>query len=159
MEHRQAFLELRKEAVRRKKELSLFTVGHSMYPLISSNSWVTIIEPDIHQLRLGDLIVFQNPNGKGIIGHRIIGVNKKQGSRIFLTKGDNGRWGDEIEANYVIGKIININGGRSNSKLWTRISWIIALFSRMQRIISILHDRNRSIKDKLYLLRADLNYR
>lgn len=70
--------------------------GRSMFPLLRENDLVVIL-PNNRDISLGDVIVFKNDRDEYVI-HRVIAIAKcDDGSRVYITKGDNNAHVDSIE--------------------------------------------------------------
>lgn len=103
-------LEVKKEALERGYELTLSTIGASMFPLLSSHNKITVVKCDCEELRQGDLILFKSPtNNSALVAHRLIRKIKNENGHIFITKGDATFNNDKpITQEAIIGKIIKI---------------------------------------------------
>lgn len=70
--------------------------GRSMFPLLQENDLVIIL-PSNRDISLGDIIVFKNDRNEYVI-HRVIAIaDCIDGSRVYVTKGDNNIHVDSIE--------------------------------------------------------------
>ncbi len=92
-------------------QVSLAVVnGRSMYPLLHSGD-VAIILP-FKNIRLGDIIIFRNDADELVI-HRVIAILEcDNGSKIYITKGDNNPFND-IDSGIISRKSVSCNVTRS----------------------------------------------
>jgi signal peptidase len=64
-------------------------VSNSMEPTFHKGDLVIVKGVDPDEIKVGDIIVFENP-WRGIpVVHRVIGIEEVDGRRYFITKGDN----------------------------------------------------------------------
>lgn len=63
--------------------------GTSMTPTINDGDTIFYAEIDnVAKLKVGDIIIFKNPAGDGILAHRIMSVITVKGEYWFSTRGD-----------------------------------------------------------------------
>jgi signal peptidase len=67
--------------------------GYSMNPLLHEGD-VVIVTPS-RDLDLGDVVIFKNDRGEYVI-HRVVGVIKCSGKILYMTKGDNNPFIDQM---------------------------------------------------------------
>ena len=84
------------------KELSITVMGTSMEPVLKDGD-VIKVKP-CNNYEIGDIIVFLYKNN-ALLVHRLI----KKRNKILLCKGDNSFRLEEVEEEYVLGKVISIN--------------------------------------------------
>lgn len=103
-------LEVKKEALERGYELTLSTIGASMFPLLSSHNKITVAKCNYEELKPGDLILFKSQTDDSVlVAHRLIQKIKNENSYIFVTKGDATFNNDKpITQEAIMGKIIKI---------------------------------------------------
>jgi signal peptidase len=64
-------------------------LGGSMAPTIPRGSEVVLRPVRADRLRIGDVITFRKPGGTGtLVTHRIVRIERSDGRRVFVTKGD-----------------------------------------------------------------------
>lgn len=64
---------------------TLFYTGTSMHPLLRRGDSLFCVESDFGRIRRGDVIVFDPPEGSGLVVHRVLRV---LGDGRLVTKGD-----------------------------------------------------------------------
>ena len=63
--------------------------GGSMEPTLPLGSEVVLRPVRAQQLRVGDIITFDRPDGRGgLVTHRIVRIERDSGHRFFVTQGD-----------------------------------------------------------------------
>ncbi len=60
----------------------------SMMPLMNGNADVLVVQPEINEVREGDIIIFQRPDEEVLIGHRVIDIYTDNKTIVYKTKGD-----------------------------------------------------------------------
>lgn len=62
----------------------------SMRPMLERGSVVWVKPTPMRELRVGQVITFQNPIKRGdeLVTHRIVAIESLEGRRVFVTKGD-----------------------------------------------------------------------
>jgi signal peptidase I len=83
--------------------------GDSMAPAIHSNDGLILTRPEAGDLRLGQVVVFEDPEVPDqYVAHRIVGVEKREGSTYLITKGDNNPEPDPflVPTRAVLGKVV-----------------------------------------------------
>lgn len=62
----------------------------SMSPMLERGSLVFVKPTPATELRVGQVITFQNPikGGKELVTHRVVAIDVKNGKRVFATRGD-----------------------------------------------------------------------
>jgi len=90
--------------------VSVTVTSKSMYPTLFPGDSIFIRKDFYDTVRVGDVILFSQPNSDQAIIHRVISIQKRLKKRIFITKGDASFVRDPFivtEKNY-IGKAISI---------------------------------------------------
>jgi signal peptidase len=67
--------------------------GYSMNPLLYEGD-IVIILPS-RNINLGDVVIFKNDRGEYVI-HRVIGIINCSGKMLYMTKGDNNQFLDQV---------------------------------------------------------------
>ncbi len=82
--------------------------GTSMEPLFQTGDVVFVVKVKPSEIRPGDIIVYEKPNGAYII-HRVVKVMHENGETIIITKGDNNKYYDPpIRMKQVVGKVLSV---------------------------------------------------
>ncbi|NLY10561.1 MAG: signal peptidase I [Firmicutes bacterium] len=81
--------------------------GISMEPTISSGDVVEIVAPN--DLKIGDIVVVDYGRGLLVV-HRIIAFHQYGERTIVETKGDNKPESEQAPIEYVLGRVVSING-------------------------------------------------
>jgi signal peptidase I len=68
--------------------------GSSMTGTIDRGSVIYTKLTPVDRLRVGDIVTFVPPGEKSPVTHRIVGIELRQGERVFRTKGDFNRVAD-----------------------------------------------------------------
>ena len=75
-------------------------VGGSMFPSLFKNSTsIDIVPSSSDKIYIGDVITFENPNGK-VISHRVINIKEDKQGIYFITKGDNNYIKDKYKVRF-----------------------------------------------------------
>ena len=83
--------------------VATYTTGRSMEPLLKEGKTYVVIEPLKEELQIGDLPIYQRPDGIYII-HRLVG---KEGD-CCLTRGDNCLSCERVPKKYFLGIVTEI---------------------------------------------------
>ncbi|MCK4338326.1 MAG: S24/S26 family peptidase [Candidatus Aminicenantes bacterium] len=81
----EAFVDLLKFVLEKKKGLRFRVRGFSMVPLIRDRDIVTVFPFSVKKARTGDVVIFRERESSVLAAHRIV----KKGEKSFLLKGDN----------------------------------------------------------------------
>ncbi|OYT46898.1 MAG: signal peptidase I [Desulfurococcales archaeon ex4484_42] len=82
--------------------------GISMEPLFQTGDVVFVIKVKPSDIKPGDIIVYEKPNGAYII-HRVTKIVNENSEIVIITKGDNNKYYDPpISVNQVVGKVLSI---------------------------------------------------
>ncbi len=105
------------EILRRGLSLRVKVTGKSMVPFLKGGEVVIVKKVPCSDLRIGDLIFFENPNGFPIL-HRIVRKRGSTGDDIILqTRGDALMSFDaEIREDNVLGKVLRIERPTQSGK-------------------------------------------
>lgn len=119
----------------------------SMYPAIKAGDLVIVKETDAGKLQKGDVIAFRE--GKSVITHRIIDVKDSNGSRQYITKGDNNNTQDAspVLTSAVEGKFIMDIPKLGNGALFMQTPVGMVIFIALPLLLFILYD---FLRRKLY---------
>lgn len=84
--------------------------GKSMEPTLQTGDLVLVIEVPPEDIHVGDIIVYEKPDGTFII-HRVIKVKRVDDQFYYVTQGDNNPIPDGPGVPYkdVIGKVVSVN--------------------------------------------------
>jgi len=75
-------------------------VGKSMFPSLFKNSTsIDIVPSSSDKIYIGDVITFENPNGK-VISHRVVNIKEDKQGIYFVTKGDNNYLKDSYKVRF-----------------------------------------------------------
>jgi ATP-binding cassette subfamily B protein len=100
-------LELTEILLDENHQLSFSMKGFSMYPTLRAGDKGIVEKWSPDDLKIGDIVVFKA--NKKLVAHRLIGINYREGIRIFITKGDKNSYNDEpFSGAALIGKITSI---------------------------------------------------
>ncbi|MDK6028417.1 signal peptidase I [Ignisphaera sp. 4213-co] len=76
------------------KQITIAVVeGYSMNPLLHDGDIVLILPAN--KINLGDIIVFKNDYNEYVI-HRVVGIINCSGKNLYITKGDNNQFIDQV---------------------------------------------------------------
>lgn len=104
---------IKNEEIPRIAGVSVFNiVSESMEPTINVNDLIVIKKCAEEEIGKNDIITYKRENGS-IVTHRIVRINKENGEKIYVTKGDNNPIEDDetIKHSQVYGKyLFKING-------------------------------------------------
>lgn len=93
--------------------ISVFNiVSESMEPTIRVNDLIVIKKCPEEEMQKNDIITYKRKNGS-IVTHRIVRIDKENGEKVYVTKGDNNPIEDDerIKHSQVYGKyLLKING-------------------------------------------------
>lgn len=86
----------------------MIVLSDSMYPEIQSGDLLVCYEKDPDEVKVGDVIAFYDPAGKGksVVTHRVAEITKdKKGDLAWITKGDANNANDEavVPADNLVG--------------------------------------------------------
>lgn len=122
---------------------SYVIVSQSMTPTIKVKDAIVIKRCNEDEIKIGDVITYKSndPITEGMmITHRVIEINESNGTKYFITKGDNNSLRDELEVYpyQVYGKVvIRIpKVGYLQEFLATSYGWIFAVLVPSVAIIS-----------------------
>ena len=83
--------------------------GKSMEPVLQTGDLVVIIKESPKALKIGNVVVYERPDGEFII-HRVVKILKLGDNLIIIPKGDNNTVPDgEIPSSWIIGEVLEIN--------------------------------------------------
>ena len=147
-------LELIKEMLERGKQFRFRAFGASMFPMIRSGDILTIKPVEIAKLNIGDVIFY---NKDQPIAHRLIRKYKKDGSFIFITRGDFMPKSDPpIKAYNILGQVVRVERGNRviilNSRFMSKLNYLIILIHPLLYPIMRI-----SLKSVVFLLRSIRN--
>jgi signal peptidase len=122
-------------------------LSDSMYPAIKAGDLVIVRETDTNKLAKGDVIAYRE--GKSVITHRIIDVKTIDGTRQFITKGDNNNTEDRLPvlSSDVEGKLVIDIPKLGNTALFMQTPVGMIVFIALPLLLFILYD---FIRRKLY---------
>jgi len=99
----------------RHNYLISYIKSESMEPTYYRGDIVIVRRGDPREIKVGDVIVFREPNGNDLILHRVVYIEERDGKLYFLTKGDNpvtnpyiDSWGGQywVPEDLVVGKLV-----------------------------------------------------
>jgi hypothetical protein len=99
------FLDLTQKMLREGDAVLIPTRGESMSPLISGGCRLRVEPVAPHDLRLGDVILYQA--GGALVAHRLMAKRQRQGRLHLITKGDTISWRfrEEVDPDQVLGRV------------------------------------------------------
>lgn len=114
------------------------TKGYSMSPTIAPGDIVIVAPAKIHDLKIGDIVVFRTQ--QSMIAHRLVAVNVANGQNICVAKGDNNRHVDAaFSADAIVGKVIRLE--RNNKHIVLKNNWLKAFFMFRMPFLSYQFNR------------------
>lgn len=114
------------------------TKGYSMSPTIAPGDIVIVAPAKIHDLKIGDIVVFRTQ--QSMIAHRLVAVNVVDGQNICVAKGDNNRHVDAaFSADAIVGKVIRLE--RNNKHIVLKNNWLKAFFMFRMPFLSYQFNR------------------
>lgn len=114
------------------------TKGYSMSPTIAPGDIVIVAPAKIHDLKIGDIVVFRTQ--QSMIAHRLVAVNVVNGQNICVAKGDNNRHVDAaFSADAIVGKVIRLE--RNNKHIMLKNNWLKAFFMFRMPFLSYQFNR------------------
>jgi signal peptidase I len=81
--------------------------GSSMLPLLH-NGYMLTIDCNSLGIKAGDIIVFES--NRQLVAHRVLSARFKNGQLYYIEKGDNQLIYNSIAHEYVLGKVVAVNG-------------------------------------------------
>ena len=116
----EVLVSLVRKGLHEQERLCLRLQGDSMWPTISPGSLVEIEHISPHDVRLGDIVVWQQ--GEELIAHRVVQKVRSGSGILLVTKGDNRPGSDQLlSQRAVLGRIAG-HYGPNDLKL-ERDSW------------------------------------
>ena len=98
--------EMWQEVCRSGGTVSFRISSASMSPTLEVGDIVTVNKVEPARIRVGDILAFQV--GQNVVVHRITGKSRWHQQRSFHHRGDAGGLTGNIEARYIIGKILSV---------------------------------------------------
>ena len=126
-----------KDELNANRQVKLTAQGWSMFPTLYRGVQLEIAQVEVADLQIGTLVAHER-NGKAVL-HRLIALEKKDGSWVFQTQGDSSTQPDPLfdQSNY-IGKVLSVNGNTAHKAL--------------QPNFKVYHRRNELLKVTLLFL-------
>ncbi|MBP1663810.1 MAG: transporter related protein, partial [Bacteroidetes bacterium] len=88
-----------------KNTLSIRVSGFSMYPVLQEGDICYVEKCNTEELKKGDIIVFRD--GKQLIAHRLLHIQKTDNGYLLKTRGDNNRFDDNpFTDDFLSGKLV-----------------------------------------------------
>lgn len=113
-----------KEALRSNATVPLTVTGSSMMPLLKPQRDVVWLEQcDVHQIKKGDILLFERENGKPVL-HRVIKVK----NNVLIMNGDALSWAEQIKKTQVIACVKKFE---RNKKMFTCDSKRVKLWNAL----------------------------
>jgi len=123
------------DGVAGQKLSSIIGFGTSMLPFIPPGKDIWLETVPATSIRTGDIITYQE-KPDALISHRVIKIHKKNGSIVFITKGDNRSYWDPLVAEHqIIGRVTHIGNTSLKRFWWQWIGRLIAWGSYVQGTI------------------------
>ncbi len=114
------------------------TTGVSMRPLLYERKTTAIIEPLRRELQVGELPIYQRPDGYYVI-HRVVGVDPAH----YYTRGDNCTDIEKIPKSWALGVVVEILRGNRRIRVTDRGYRFYVAFWRWITPVRILYYRVR----------------
>jgi signal peptidase I len=81
--------------------------GNSMKPFFGAGDILAVAGVRTEELRIGNVVMFQSPEMKEPIVHRIVDRDSRDGRELFVTRGDNNPGRKErVSPEWVMGRVI-----------------------------------------------------
>ncbi len=78
-----------------------------MWPTIRPGEAITVELATAAEVKLKDIVLYRT--GRGVIGHRVVGMANRKGERVFLARGDAGSGaGELVAAEQILGKVVAV---------------------------------------------------
>ena len=122
---RELFGELLKEG----KGIRFQARGCSMYPSIRNEEFITVVPVELTELKVGDILAFQDKESKKIVVHRLIKIEKNNRvPSLLISAGDNLSSPDPpiYPSEYVLGKVIRVERDGKEINLGSKLNRIQA---------------------------------
>jgi hypothetical protein len=121
-------LDLSAELLRLGYRVRFRPKGESMHPTIKDGEAVNMEPIEPVDVRRGDIILYKSSTARGVIAHRVVGVNRSEGDvTSFILRGDASRTCDlPVAPEQVLGRVVSVEreggtddlaGGRAKA-LW-----------------------------------------
>lgn len=107
--------ELWYELYSQNQEAWLTVRSASMAPVMQIGDRILVKRANLHNIRFGEIIVFQQEDK--LVTHRVIGKRVNGRKVTLIQKGDNGSYFAPIPAEKVLGKVVCIRKGEKHIKL------------------------------------------
>jgi signal peptidase len=90
-------------------------LGNSMYPTLRVGDGMKIVPYGTGEIRVGDVVVFQYPDDKKYVVHRVIHLNPNR----IVTRGDNNPEPDTVllTADDIMGRVVSVSRGCKTIKI------------------------------------------
>ena len=130
------FLEVGTEVLRSGYRMRFRAGGGSMWPTIRPGEAITV-EPAT-EVRLKDIVLYRTE--RGVIGHRVVGIENRNGERVLLARGDaDFGAGEPVAAEQILGKVVTVEREGCSIDLESRRAkmkhsmraWVLSLKSRI----------------------------
>ncbi|HEX8092112.1 MAG TPA: signal peptidase I [Blastocatellia bacterium] len=117
--HSEIFLDLSAELLGQGYRVRFRPKGGSMHPTIKDGEAVNIEPVEPADVRRGDIILYKSGISRGVIAHRVLGVNKSEGKvTSFVLRGDASRTSDPpVEPAQVLGRVVSVEREGSTNDL------------------------------------------
>ncbi|RLC78281.1 MAG: signal peptidase I [Chloroflexi bacterium] len=146
---RELFGELLKEG----KGIRFQARGCSMYPSIRDEEFITVVPVELSELKVGDILAFQDKESKKIVVHRLIKIEKDDGvPSLLISAGDNLTSPDPpiCPSEYILGKVVRIERDGREINLESRLNCLRA-YLKACVLLSRFYTTNR-MKQRSYPL-------
>jgi len=78
-----------------------------MWPTIQPGEAITVEPANETEVKLKDIVLYRT--GRGLIGHRVLGIANRNGERVLLACGDAGRGeGEPVAAEQILDKVVAV---------------------------------------------------
>jgi len=138
LDRSKVFIDLATNVLRSGYRLRFRAEGGSMWPTICLGEAV-IVEPiTATEVKLTDIVLYRT--GRGLIGHRVVGIASRDGKRVLLTRGDADQGaGEPVVAEQILGRLVAVE----------RDGRCIALAGRKAKAKHLLRVRASRCKDQV----------
>ena len=103
--YHETLIDLAEVLLEDKNTLSIRVSGFSMYPVLQEGDICFVEKCSTEELKRGDIIVFRD--GKKLIAHRLLHIQKTDNGYLLKTRGDNNRFDDNpFTDEFLTGKLV-----------------------------------------------------
>ena len=119
LDRSKVFLDVATDLLRSGHRMRFRAGGSSMWPTIRPGEAITVEPATATEVKLKDIVLYRT--GRGVIGHRVVGIANQNGELVLLARGDADQGaGEPVAAKQLLGKVLAVEREGRNIDLTSR---------------------------------------